>query len=89
MHVFQQAKETFLLVKYPMRGGLNNQLMAFVAYGEIAAKSNRTLVLPQFLGQFLKENVLFPVSFEDVFKLEQGSEGIHGIIFQTKYLRHI
>ena len=61
MHVFQQAKETFLLVKYPMRGGLNNQLMAFVAYGEISEKANRAIVLSQFLGNFLKENVfLFP-----------------------------
>ena len=61
MHGFQQAKETFLLVKYPMRGGLNNQLMAFVAYGEISEKANRAIVLSQFLGNFLKENVfLFP-----------------------------
>ena len=84
MNVFQQAKETFLLVKDPMIGGLNNQLMTFVAYGEIAGKANRTLVVPQFLGNFPKENVLVPVEFEYVFKLEQLFEGSHGIIFPNQ-----
>ena len=40
MHGFKQAKETFLLVKYPMRVILNNQLMELVAYGDISAKKN-------------------------------------------------
>ena len=84
MHVFQQAKETFLLVKDPMIGGLNNQLMTFVAYGEIEAKANRTLVLPQFLGKIPKGNVRVPVEFEYVFKLEQGYEGSYVVIFTNQ-----
>ena len=58
MHRFQPIKKTLIIVKDLIRGGFNNQLMTFVAYGDIVAKANRPLVLSQFLENILKENVL-------------------------------
>lgn len=66
----QSKNDRFLLVKDPMRGGLNNQLMAFTAYGIIAAEANRTLVLPKFTGGFPKEKISTLIEFEDVFQLD-------------------
>ena len=88
MHVFQQAKETFLLVKDPMIGGLNNQLMTFVAYGEIAGKANRTLVVPQFLGNSPKENVLVPVELNMCSNWNNCLREAMALYFQTKDLLH-
>lgn len=52
-----------------MKGGLHNQLMAFLALGNLASKLNRTLVVPQFLFDFPGSDKNAHVEFEDTFNM--------------------
>jgi len=60
--------DRFLLLEMPMHGGLHNQLMAFLAYGLLAANINRTLVLPQFKSNFPTDEVTL-VEYDTVWNL--------------------
>jgi len=52
-----------------MRGGLHNQLMTLTSYAVLATKTNRTLVLPQFLANFPNEEQV-PAECEDIFDVD-------------------
>ena len=66
-NALSNSKPKYIFLKTTVKGGLHNQLMALIGYGDIAAQLGRILIVPEFSAQFpgKKEKA---VKFSDIFE---------------------